>query len=1336
MKRKTSLIFLSGLALFSGIAVISSTLSWFSFHARMEENPIEGSVEDEYYASGLGTSQDPFVITKPRHLYNLAWLQYLGFYNKNSGPDNHQFYFRLGDNIDMSSFGALPPIGTELNPFVGNFDGRGYVISNLTVSNDFSDFTSHPSSITSWDNETTHKQPHIMGFFGVIGEYPNGNKNSEYITTVNELKNTGLSGLTVKTVALDSLVGVAAGYARDSNVADSHTVLKNIIVDDSTISLPQSGATTSYGTDVSGNVLKKISESSLVGYTNNKASLTKASKSVYGVNIDNNYNFNATESGNVNGWGGSVDMKSVLERLITIKGTKSKAAFPFKKTITHHESGNTTNTQTTNTQQKNNAHTATLINDNDQIGHFLFLHRNDDYDPNYAMFGGGHYQTDIYYDLVDRGAFQITNGTQYLKVTSTTINKTETASEGSYWAQDANGRLFTKSGDTYYYLRNNNGTLQATATENNGTAWTIDDSGTNRLIYSTAGNNRYAISYSNNNFALITGTATGNTINPYSIRYQTDNDYMSYSGTKLVNSTSETKIWYFTSTTNNTQIYTIINGENYYLNPNNINNNMYMNLSTTNQTNWTWGTSGNYKTLTVQGAGNQTYRRLSYYPSDDEWYLSKNANYNKLTISGTAEYSFASNLTKTAYDGTIEGPDEALNDSKKTEGMNYTDDDVTYFPLSTVNNTSDFTPDKSNTGYIVSGANITSSDTNIDSTNSIVRFSNLFGLEQWKLGNTTYPKSLSDDFNLTTGEFTNIYTIVKNGNNLVRSSNIANDYTNYTKLKNAKETLGNVMKTANNPDKKAYGVHFMDAAISMNALTTAKYIKVNGKEYTNYQLPVNSIDFHLKEFGYINFIAGTYYRNSSTDRNNSFFSIYQIERLDNSPNTINRILEIKNIYQHTSKNKAYSYVYELDDGTSTFYTKPYKITSSEGDREWLYDSQTEWATNQYVEDLPGNYVKIFDVDVIKKNNINGTNQTNDFDYHPFYFEIPMNDGEFCLGSVAGATGAYLMYLDIAANAAKTYRTIAYEKFTLTQSSYMHPVGVALQVLPDVENIQKGVAVINIDVVVDYTDSACVEIKEAALGDYVIDRTANNVALTRANPSLAPPIYASDDITLTGSGDLAVIPVSSSSHNIQRMQYYDYLINTDTLCVTTITDYYTTGNVFENRVIEQNRYSGDLVTANPTSTLKYDPNGITGAAVDNSEDMKIYNTNSGISYLVSEFITPNGETNLKIDGSRLPNPASPILVFEIKQDGDGYTDATTLVLNVDNDASPTETYYTYGSYSIVITPNSGSVTIRVTSYSGTFTLSTYNNSEEETTTASVTTVIVINGTPVTGAPQTI
>lgn len=1424
--------------LFAGIAAFSGSLAWFTSTAfvKTEDSPIEGSVEDEYYASGLGTSDNPFVITKPRHLYNLAWLQYLGFYNKNSGPDNHQFYFKLGANIDMSKFGAIPPIGSELNPFVGNFNGAGYVVSDVTISNNFDDFTYHPSAIRAWDNDTTHKQPHIVGFFGVIGEYPGGNKNGVYNTSVNEFKNTGLTGVTIKTVTSASLAGIAAGYVRDSDTSDTHNVLKNVIVDNSTISLPQSGGTSSYGKDIDNNNLTNISEYSLVGYTNNKSSVVKASRSVYGVNVDNNYTFNATESGNVNGWGGSVDMKSVLERLLAIKDTKAKAAFPFKKTITHRPNG-TTNESTTNTSRKNNEQTVTLINDNDEWGHFQFLHRNDDYDANYAMFGGGHYEANEYYEYRQSAKISVA-GPHYLNGVYTnrqySINDVTTENNAVNWQvpsqNGGSGTIYATINNSTRYLRvTNNTTLGLTNNESDATTFLRSEA--NGKVRFT--HNGYYLDYSNGwKMVMITGAPTeppkpnpptppdAPTLPPLPVRpKQSDyvktigkirngDTYLTYSGSGAATFTSEVPTnndWHFTGELTNggtTKISVDVGGTTYYAVGStsasgnitfstNANNGTTFTIYTSNNQYGFYYTSGNWSryycflqnnngTLYTLRTTSNSASNLSYFTYETEQ-VPDTAAYN----AALAQYD----IDVAAYDAAVSAYEEEMEDYQElynqyledieiyntvtypayeddladfmttaaafdasthkltvtgnltntqylnnTAGeMNYEGDDVTYFPLSTVDNTSDFRPDKANTGYIVSGTQIDKDDTNIDSANSIVRFSNLFGLERWSMGGTrTYPKSLSDDFNLTTGVFNAIYTIKKNGNNLVRSENIANDYANYVKLKDAKATLGNVLKTANNLDKKAYGVHFMDAAISMDALMTADYVKVNGKEYQDYQLPVNSIDFNLKEFGYINFMAGTYYRNSSTDRNDSFFAIYQVERLESSPTLINRILEIKNVYQHNSKNKTYSYVYELTDGNSTFYTKPYKVIStSEGEKkEWLYDTMSDWSANQYVNALPQNYLKVFDTDVIKKNNINGTNETNDFDYHPFYFEIPMNDGEFCLGSVAGATGAYLMYLDIAANAAKTNRTIVFEKFTSTQKTYTHPIGVALQPLSSPS--ASANPVININNVVDDADSACVEIQPTANGDYKIDREANSVAITRSNTTLAPPIYAGENVTLTGEGDLEPVPISSTSHEIQRMQYYDYMINTNTLCVTTFTDYYSASGAFENRVIEQNKYSGNAVNDEPTSTLIYDTTGIMGTVQDDSEDMKIYNTSTGVSIAANIFTS---STQLAIDSERLSD--TKILEFKFIQNGSDYSETITLVMEIDTLASQTDTYYRYGNYTIVLTPSAdGNIVVTIVDYEGSFTTYTYNGDTEETDESDISTVIIINDEDVTAEGQVI
>ena len=41
--------------------------------------------------------------------------------------------YALGSNLDASSFGNFTPIGNAANPFTGVFDGRGNIISNLSV---------------------------------------------------------------------------------------------------------------------------------------------------------------------------------------------------------------------------------------------------------------------------------------------------------------------------------------------------------------------------------------------------------------------------------------------------------------------------------------------------------------------------------------------------------------------------------------------------------------------------------------------------------------------------------------------------------------------------------------------------------------------------------------------------------------------------------------------------------------------------------------------------------------------------------------------------------------------------------------------------------------------------------------------------------------------------------------------------------------------------------------------------------------------------------------------------------------------------------------------------
>ena len=98
-----------------------------------------------YFHCGSGTEEDPFVITRPNHLYNLSRLQALGIFDEKK-------YFQLGYHFDDGRFGSykgnssdeyspvldmeglrIPSIGSEATPFYGVFEGSGLTISNLTV---------------------------------------------------------------------------------------------------------------------------------------------------------------------------------------------------------------------------------------------------------------------------------------------------------------------------------------------------------------------------------------------------------------------------------------------------------------------------------------------------------------------------------------------------------------------------------------------------------------------------------------------------------------------------------------------------------------------------------------------------------------------------------------------------------------------------------------------------------------------------------------------------------------------------------------------------------------------------------------------------------------------------------------------------------------------------------------------------------------------------------------------------------------------------------------------------------------------------------------------------
>ena len=1308
MKRKKNIIAICVAAIFGGITAVTSSLAWMNITASMERshNPIEGTVEDAYYASGSGTQADPFIITRPRHLYNLAWLQLLGYYNK-TGQEDHQFYFELGDNIDMGDYCPIPPIGTEYNPFAGNFNGNGYVVSNLTVSNDFNDYTYHPSVISGWSSGY-RSQPHILGLFGVVGSHTNGTMPRGYSSAANEVINTGITGANIKTVLTDSLMGVTAGYVNDTNLTDGHNVLKNVVVDNSKITLPSTGTTSSYGGFTS-----NISDYTLVGFTNVTADVVKASKTIYGINVENNISFAASEDGNVSGWGGSVNMKEMYNGLHDIwtafkKNGRNNTGinaieYYTSKDVYYDKNGDLVEDSTVESGATVNrfSHDENGTFSSGDYYHAYYNYEQRDTDTKItASYGfeieetasneenfmcltgrksipvpGAQTLTTHYYDsFVGKYICVTVNNTKHYLTNNGTSGITDTTDKNSACTWNlADGALYTTVNETPYYLNRSNDTTITLGTSANST-WSYDS--TNNRMIMMYNNTGYALYYSttNNNtgWKIVSGTGYYIIYNKTGTTYyfaDVSNDRVQ-STTNINNAThwsydSSRKCYYYSSNkylgyySDNYLVQAASDSKSYYL------------LSTGN--------------LTGEGYLQTTYSGSTYYVrlNGSTWTADANSSANATTM--VVELKTTVTIPNKGY-GDVDFSETASTTSYAARTRTQTVDatvevNATFFPLRQEADKPGV-PADTNTGYVVSGANY-------------------WGDPYGDIRVSKYSKSQYLSSGLST-----VYTINASGNRETVSA------ANFKKYDAAKASMQEVL----DGDTDIYGLHFMNANITYGGVNPilAEKVIVNGDTHYDYELPSDCVDFNLKEKGFINFFAGTYYSG-----NNCFFSLHDIFR---SGNSITDVKEITEIYEDPSDTAdVQSYVYKYSDNT---YSVPFKHL----DGEKVKLDGSAYVENTTSNSKPAAYSKLaFATSRIKYSSVISSNTNK-----AFYFEIPMHEGEYCLGSVPGYNGAYLMYLDIAANASKTNRTIFYQKFSVNETTYNYPVGVSLGELPT--SYSAGVATIDINAVVDASDSACMRIEATCLGVYEIDRSGADVALSRANTTHAPPVYCSDTISLIhekGSNTaLSVTALSTTSYTIKQMELYDYSIIADTLTVTTITDYSTDGGSTYSRRIVQTKYGGDTTSGAIKSKYTYDPS----LEVDESSSMKVYNhNNNGARVSAGDLITT---TVFVIPDNKLSNVV--LLAYSLLQDGgDAYHDLVTVVAMLDENIT-TGTYYTYNGITMTVTPESGTITIKVdsTSYASSFTITIYNYAAGTSSTTTGTTVITINGTPVTGGSQTI
>ncbi len=171
-------------------AFVAVTFCWFSRGELLNFRNDFGSAKASYFGGGDGSRDKPYEISSETHFYNFAWLQYLGYFNHaEANNGRYQSYFRLADNIDMIKLNsALPPIGTSKYPFIGNFDGCGYTVKNVTISNKLNgsdgealtnylnvrptvadNFAADKTVLPVWGDTT--KDVNIVGLFGITGDY-------------------------------------------------------------------------------------------------------------------------------------------------------------------------------------------------------------------------------------------------------------------------------------------------------------------------------------------------------------------------------------------------------------------------------------------------------------------------------------------------------------------------------------------------------------------------------------------------------------------------------------------------------------------------------------------------------------------------------------------------------------------------------------------------------------------------------------------------------------------------------------------------------------------------------------------------------------------------------------------------------------------------------------------------------------------------------------------------------------------------------------------------------------------------------------------------------------
>ena len=312
------------------------TLGWFDNRINSPVELIEGQSTSAYFYDGKGTKENPYIITNRRHLYNLAWLQYIGHFNKSdesgvitpvnfkvattdrvSGATTTDTKYVTPADIDCSGL-VLPPIGTSQYPFVGIFAGNNSIIRNYTITDSSADMTNIPNEIkhnSTYIADGKLKHCSIIGTFGVVGLLDEKVKavdssNASTTFTISGDTKTSVSHfyidqVNIKPTASNTLAGLIVGYA-NANVSYCGSYRSRIDFNAGTSKLPQ-----------------KVSDSD-------------AFSNVSSYTLIGDYNPDAVSwtdrpgKGQQNDWGGSIDISSLSKRITYIAKNSTETINPGK----------------------------------------------------------------------------------------------------------------------------------------------------------------------------------------------------------------------------------------------------------------------------------------------------------------------------------------------------------------------------------------------------------------------------------------------------------------------------------------------------------------------------------------------------------------------------------------------------------------------------------------------------------------------------------------------------------------------------------------------------------------------------------------------------------------------------------------------------------------------------------------------------------------------------------------------------------------------------------------------------------------------------------------------